>query len=462
MPHVPTAVHTVVGAASPLLLQLQNCGRLLWAGATATAAAEELHSREAVQSRYCRAQLLVGDPVHQLCSMLLQEQLDTTTAAQAVSLVREPAVAELLLQLLTVYTMLLHQQHSEQQQQHPSKQHRADLLPIPAFHQHQDMLQLLPGGQAYLDTAGEEAAACAASECALEFGQRCGLRARIFSAALQVSLRHSCIPQQGNSTVSLRQCDAPVLSAAAVRLVLELQLLAAGAVQCLQQQQHGDNNLLNLSLKCLHRLLLATNALLQRQIKAMLQVESSCLPPEVLQQAGLQLLQALAALLQQLQLTAGEGHWGANAEELAASSASHGVLAHRIFCEQLLALTAAAPGTPFSELAQANTGEALQLCQADRFLDMPVEPVLERLPKQVACLFACLFACFLAFLLSCFLASLLPCFLASLLPRFLARLLACLLGWLAGWLAAGLHCSWQASHSSGCLPELSEFLCMPA
>jgi hypothetical protein len=42
------------------------------------------------------------------------------------------------------------------QQQYAKQQHRADLMSIPAFHE--DMLQLLPGGQAYLDAAAEEAA----------------------------------------------------------------------------------------------------------------------------------------------------------------------------------------------------------------------------------------------------------------------------------------------------------------
>jgi hypothetical protein len=40
---------------------------------------------------------------------------------------------------------------------------------------------------------------------------------------------------------------------------------------------------------------------------ALAQASGSCLPPDVLQQAGLQLLQALAAPLQQLQLSS-EGH----------------------------------------------------------------------------------------------------------------------------------------------------------
>jgi hypothetical protein len=87
----------------------------------------------------------------------------------------DPAVQELPLQLLTTSAMVMQklQQHSQQQHLHCSRPQKAsssrrssrrssshtdrdqqlfsDLLPVPAFHQ--DMLALLPGGQAYLDAA---------------------------------------------------------------------------------------------------------------------------------------------------------------------------------------------------------------------------------------------------------------------------------------------------------------------
>jgi hypothetical protein len=96
-----------------------------------------------------------------------------------------------------------------------------------------------------------------------------------------------------------------VLSAAAIRLVLELQLLAASAAQRLQQQQ--DLQQLKKP-KDVTILLSTSNGLLHAMIRAFLQANSSsCLPPEVLQQAGLQLLQALSAPIQQLQLSAADG-----------------------------------------------------------------------------------------------------------------------------------------------------------
>jgi hypothetical protein len=100
--------------------------------------------------------------------------------------------------------------------------------------------------------------------------------------------------------------DVPILSAAAVRLVLQLQLLAAGEVQRQRQQQQPWQQHQRETVA----LLLNCNLLLTTQINAVAQIgynRSSCLPPEVLQQAGLQLLQALAAPLQQLQLARAGG-----------------------------------------------------------------------------------------------------------------------------------------------------------
>jgi hypothetical protein len=100
-----------------------------------------------------------------------------------------------------------------------------------------------------------------------------------------------------------------------VRLALELALLASAAVQRQReqhrqqqqqqrQQQQQQRQLaftpegLNMDNFALH-----TWELLRLQIKALVATSRSCLPPEVLQQAGLQLLQALAAPLQQWQLS---------------------------------------------------------------------------------------------------------------------------------------------------------------
>jgi hypothetical protein len=86
-----------------------------------------------------------------------------------------------------------------------------------------------------------------------------------------------------------------------VQLVLELQLVVAGLVQRLRTagQQQRQSVMQHYS----ELLLLRDDQMLQVQIRGVLQMTgASCLPPEVLQQAGLQLLQALAAPLQQLQL----------------------------------------------------------------------------------------------------------------------------------------------------------------
>jgi hypothetical protein len=92
---------------------------------------------------------------------------------------------------------------------------------------------------------------------------------------------------------------------------VEPQLLASGAVQrqreqrrqqqqCQQQQGQG--------LTQEEEFITGFFAwqswdLLELQIKALVVTSRSCPPPELLQQAGLQLLQALAALLQQWQLS---------------------------------------------------------------------------------------------------------------------------------------------------------------
>jgi hypothetical protein len=98
------------------------------------------------------------------------------------------------------------------------------------------------------------------------------------------------------------------VSGAAVRLVLELQLLACGAVQRQrrwqrQQQQQRQQALPPEDEAVTDNFALQSWELLGLQIKALVATSHSCLPPEVLQQAGLQLLQALAAPLQQWQLS---------------------------------------------------------------------------------------------------------------------------------------------------------------
>jgi hypothetical protein len=100
--------------------------------------------------------------------------------------------------------------------------------------------------------------------------------------------------------------SALVVSGAAVRLVLQLQLLASGAVQR-QREQHRQQQqqqaLTPDEPAITDKFALLTWDLLKMQINGLVTTSRSCLPPEVLQQAGLQLLQALAAPLQQWQLS---------------------------------------------------------------------------------------------------------------------------------------------------------------
>jgi hypothetical protein len=249
-------------------------------------------------------------------------QLDAGVAAEVLRLQNDPAVVEMQLQLLTAWTAQLHKQHTAQQQlptgtagagsssssssssstqqqrQQPAKQqHRADLLSIPTFHQ--DMLQLLPGGQAYLDAAAEEVAAWVLT------GEQKTVMLHSIAGNCCCTI-HQYLHSQLNSIAGqLHISKTALVSGAAVRLVLELQLLASGAVQR-QREQHRQQQQQALTPEdqaFTDNLALNSWDLLRLQIKALVATSRSCLPPEVLQQAGLQLLQALAAPLQQWQLS---------------------------------------------------------------------------------------------------------------------------------------------------------------
>jgi hypothetical protein len=155
------------------------------------------------------------------------------------------------------------------------------------------MLQLLPGGQAYLNAAVQNVKSNGGSEA--DRLQLVWQRTHMCLPAMVCSLQ--CLLGAGEASIG----DAAALSTAAVRLVLELQLLVAAEVQRRraasqqQRQQRVDVG----ELTAVGVLLMQTNHLLHVQIWGALQVTgSSCLPPEVVQQAGLQLLQALAAPLQ--------------------------------------------------------------------------------------------------------------------------------------------------------------------
>jgi hypothetical protein len=170
------------------------------------------------------------------------------------------------------------------------------------------MLQLLPGGQAYLDAAAalDEARDQQQTVTSTQLLSKSLQQVQALQESIIASLKCTLCAQHDGDAVD---ATAPVLSAAAVRLVLQLQLLAASLVQrrraAKQQQQQQEVEVL----EGVDALLVRNNHLLHVHIRAVLQcTSSSSLQPEVLQQAGLQLqqaglqlLQALAAPLQQLQ-----------------------------------------------------------------------------------------------------------------------------------------------------------------
>jgi hypothetical protein len=333
----PAEQCTPLRAALPLLQQLQRCGPLLMAGSAGAGPGAAVAGRAGsssssssgsnsvceVQQWYVRVQHLALQVLKNARVLHLNETLHLQARPHAATLHCDPAVTELLLQAAAGHAMLLHKEHedniSAQQQQEPSsssssggsssggssasaeatrmlphKKHRADLLPIPAFHQHLHTLQLLPGGQVYLDVAAALSSATGASSQGDSMGI-CRGRAHDIIDLLEASLTISGSTGGGQQL----HAGAPLLSAAAILLVLELQLLAAGEVQRQQALQHSTEGS---GKRRPDQLLMVCNVLLHEQIVAFLDANGSCLPPEVLQQAGLQLLQALAALLQQLQL----------------------------------------------------------------------------------------------------------------------------------------------------------------
>jgi hypothetical protein len=322
---MPAFMQVVVRTLLPLVQQLQGCGSLLMRPAAAAPCSAPTATVEAGSSSSCEHWLqcaLFG--VQQAASMLLlaidqQDQLNGGGAADVLRLQNDAAVAEMQLQLLTTWAAQLHQQHtaqqqqlppgtaaasssSTQQQQQPAKQqHRADLLSIPAFHI--DMMQLLPGGQAYLDAAAEEAADWELTVEANPAGVLTAVRGccQTISHYLHSHLQSIAGQQQLSR-------NALVVSGAAVQLAVELQLLAAGAVQRQREQSRQQQQQRQQALTPGHQAMtdsfaLQTLQLLGLHIKALVATSRSCLPPELLQQAGLQLLQALAAPLQQWQLS---------------------------------------------------------------------------------------------------------------------------------------------------------------
>jgi hypothetical protein len=314
---------------------------------------------------------------------MVQQQVHAELASKLQSLLCEPAVLDLLLQQLTVYTALLHQEYEEfrqhlqqQQQQHASghsssnssqapspallQQQQQHLKQIPAFHH--EVAKLLHGGQEYLDAA---TAAAANQWCDADRLSTGAWHARRLSLGLRACI---VLSYCGSSCSPPHSTNAPVLSAAAMRLVLELQLLAASAVQRLAQQhnqqqgqQQGQQQ--PEQQEEVTHLPFYSNGLLHAMFRAFLQSgSSSCLPPEVLQQAGLQLLRALAAPV--LQLSRAETPLLCIDDEGRKHLISRRELEH-----QLYLLIAAADGLPSPQQQHVVSGKAFTLgCLQDNLL----------------------------------------------------------------------------------------------
>jgi hypothetical protein len=360
---VPAAVSAVLHTVLPLSQQLQRCSAQLPGTAASAAGAGAMFN--------------VHCALGMVAYCLYTAATDAVVSVDSLGLQREAAVAEMQLLVLAGWTAEMYKHHVAHQQQqqlllqkelpvaagesnscsssskhssrHPQQQQqqqqprqpgkqqwRAGLLSIPAFHQ--DMLPLLPGGQAYLDAAGRARFAGTdytdtGEERAIEIHEMANSCCCTLLMYMQYN-RGGMLGQQqlGGSSV--------VVSAAAVRLLLELQLLAAGAVQ--RQRQHQAPQLPQQQPTLPSRprhitnvLVLNCRKLLMAMVRALAASNRSCLPPEVLQQAGLQLLQALAAPTQQLQLS-GPGY--SFYEDAAAVEAVTG------FSEALYVLVTAACG----------------------------------------------------------------------------------------------------------------------
>jgi hypothetical protein len=329
---VPTAMPDVACAALPLLQQLQRCGPLLpfSAAAAATGSGSSAASAgsvftTAVSLAYYSAQMRGLQLVNVVSRVA--EQLGSAGHLHAWQLISDPAVKELVLQELMICTSLNHTAHTEEQQQQKAEGNQpssgskdsgsrpstegsntcdarrqqqqphkpsADLLAIPALHQ--DLVQLLPGGQAYVN--GVAAAAAAESDR----DHRKQLSQHWVGASTAVLLLNEVLAGEALNRPGSKTPDSssPLLSGAALKLVLEVQLLAAAELQR-QRKQRSSSSVEGLTER-LTVTLLNCNVLLQRLLGNMAEASGSGLPPELLQQAGLQLLQALAAPLQQVQL----------------------------------------------------------------------------------------------------------------------------------------------------------------
>jgi hypothetical protein len=361
MPSAPPWLPPVLDVALPVLQQLQRVEEQLTMSSVGASSSTD---SSALHWAFGEAQISMGDF---LCTAHAVASTATGAAFsnQVQRLLLDPATAGMMLQQLAATIMVLHQQHSAQDQQEQlqqvvlehgaMQQHRcsgasspeigsssssssssssnssvdqaapaqtgvgrqqrllhhgpkADLSAIPAFHQ--GMVHVLPGLRALCDAATNVTRRSEASRVHNWGTQMMSARGAARSALIladNLASRRMAGCQQLNSS-------SVVLSTAAVQMLLELQLLAAGLVQRLRQQvQRGQQQQdLGLSTRLQSAALLKHSAYLLREVIHAVAAcrmpagSSSGLPPELLQQHGLLLLQALSAPLEQLQLSSAD------------------------------------------------------------------------------------------------------------------------------------------------------------
>jgi hypothetical protein len=269
--------------------------------------------------------------------MITYDQLQPAVRDQLKPLLQDSATAELLLQLLTAHTVLLHRTLDAEQQQLPScsrdcgssnacgvqllgrqHQHSQRMHSPNSAEQHHGsskgqaankqppeavlaiaalqngMMQLLPGGcQQYVGAAAPNAAgqaACFRDSREHQVTQQVTqARSFVFALICSLDLTFEDVPAEQQPSL-----NAQALQAAAVNMIMELQLVAAGVLQ--RQRQQGQEAAMPsvgvVGLCC---------SVLEQQIRALCQTSGSRSSPLVLLQQ-MRLLQALAASMQQLQL----------------------------------------------------------------------------------------------------------------------------------------------------------------
>jgi hypothetical protein len=209
------------------------------------------------------------------------------------------------------------------------------------------MASLLPGGEGYLEAAAAGLAALQGSRHdKMNALRRMAVEVVTTWQFVLMQIVHSIVRRPGSQTLDSIEA---LLSPHGVRLLLQMQLLAAGRVarqsrlrqqqraekknkdkkQTRQQQQQQNEEELDpreLNKHLQATLLIRSSFVLAIVIKTAVRGGRSCLPHEVLQQAGLQLLQALAAPMQQRLLSKAGDMFVKECEDLLGGGGTSGPL----------------------------------------------------------------------------------------------------------------------------------------